>query len=273
MEGGRFAGCVRTGELTFACQNSLKKKTAMRKILFILTMVLSLSASVASAQQRCDSHHGDRPGYEHRGRHHRSPYFVSENKVFFDGREIKGASASSFSILRDSYAKDTWSVYYCGAKMDGASSNSFKVLGFGYAKDTWNVYYDGGKIEGASSNSFDVLPIGMPRTLGMYISTARKSTVPRLRVSRCFVTATLRIHGTCISTQLRLKGLPPTVSRYSVMAMLKILGILTILEEKLTEYERNDNQTAGGTQLLLLDYNISDNRFYLRHVHLLLKNS
>ena len=26
-------------------------------------------------------------------------------------------------------------------------------------------------------------------------------------------------------------------------------------------------------QLLLLDYNISDNRFYLRHVHLLLKNS
>lgn len=53
--------------------------------------------------------------------------------------------------------------------------------------------------------------------------------------------------------------------------MPRILGILTILEEKLTEYERNDNQTAGGTQLLLLDYNISDNRFYLRHVHLLLK--
>ena len=151
------AGCVRVGELTFACLNSLKKKTAMRKILFILAMVVSLSASVASAQQRCDSHHEDRSGYEHGDRHHRSPYFVSENKVFFDGREIKGASASSFSILRDGYAKDTWSVYYCGTKMDGASSNSFKVLGFGYAKDTWNVYYDGGKIEGASSDSFDVL--------------------------------------------------------------------------------------------------------------------
>ena len=61
----------------------------MRKILFILAMVVSLSASVASAQQRCDSHHEDRSGYEHRDRHHRSPYFVSENKVFFDGREIK----------------------------------------------------------------------------------------------------------------------------------------------------------------------------------------
>ena len=157
MEGGRSAGGVRAGELTFACLNSLIKKTAMRKILFILTMVASLSASVASAQQRCDSHHEDRPCYEHRGRHHRSPYFVSENKVFFDDREIKGASASGFSILRDGYAKDTWSVYYCGAKMDGASSNSFKVLGYGYAKDTWNVYYDGCKIDGASSDSFDVL--------------------------------------------------------------------------------------------------------------------
>ena len=157
MEGGRSAACVRAGELTFACLNSLKKKTAMRKILFILTMVIGLSASLVSAQERCDRHHKDRSGYEHRGRHHRSPYFVSENKVYFDGREIKGTSASSFSILRDGYAKDTWNVYYCGVKMDGASSNSFKVLGYGYAKDTWNVYYEGSKIEGASSDSFDVL--------------------------------------------------------------------------------------------------------------------
>ena len=161
----------------------------MRKILFILTMVASLSASVASAQQRCDSHHEDRPCYEHRGRHHRSPYFVSENKVFFDDREIKGASASGFSILRDGYAKDTWSVYYCGAKwtglqathsrywatatpktrgtsimtvakIDGASSDSFDVLSDCYAKDTWNVYFDGKKINGASSDSFKVLSDG-----------------------------------------------------------------------------------------------------------------
>ncbi|ROS81185.1 hypothetical protein EEK90_13505 [Muribaculaceae bacterium Isolate-036 (Harlan)] len=174
MERGRSAGCVRAGELTFACLNSLKKKTAMRKILFILAMVVSLSASVASVQQRCDSHHEDRSGYEHRDRHHRSPYFVSENKVFFDGREIKGASASSFSILRDGYAKDTWSVYYCGAKMDGASSNSFKVLGFGYAKDTWNVYFDGKKINGASPESFKVLRDGYAKdTWNVYFDAVK----------------------------------------------------------------------------------------------------
>ncbi len=112
----------------------------MRKILFILAMVVSLSASLASAQERCDRHHGGRRGYEHRDRHHRSPYLVSENKVYFDGIEIKGASASNFTILRDGYAKDTWNVYYCGAKIDGASGNSFKVLGYGYAKDMWIVY-------------------------------------------------------------------------------------------------------------------------------------
>lgn len=174
MERSWSAGCVRVGELTFACLNSLKKKTAMRKILFILAMVVSLSASVASAQQRCDSHHEDRSGYEHRDRHHRSPYFVSENKVFFDGREIKGASASSFSILRDGYAKDTWSVYYCGTKMDGASSNSFKVLGFGYAKDTWNVYFDGKKINGASPESFKVLRDGYAKdTWNVYFDAVK----------------------------------------------------------------------------------------------------
>ena len=111
MEGGRSAGGVRAGELTFACLNSLIKKTAMRKILFILTMVASLSASVASAQQRCDSHHEDRSGYEHGGRHHRSPYFVSENKVFFDGREIKGASALSFSKIGRASCRERVSPY------------------------------------------------------------------------------------------------------------------------------------------------------------------
>ena len=52
-----------------------------------------------------------------------------------------------------------------------------------------------------------------------------------------------------------------------------ILGILTILEEKLIEYETNDSQTASRTQHLLLDYHGNYNRFHLRHIPLLLKNS
>ena len=112
MEERWTTGYVRAGELTFACLNSLKKKTAMRKILFILAMVVSLLTTFASAQERSDRYHERRPGYEHRDRHHRSPYLVSENKVYFDGREIKGASASNFTILRDGYARNNWNTYY-----------------------------------------------------------------------------------------------------------------------------------------------------------------
>lgn len=91
------------------------------------------------------------------GRNHRPSYFVDGDKVFFQGIPVRDASASSFSILRDGYAKDNWNVYYCGIKINDASSNSFKVLGYGYSKDDWNVYYNGLKIDGASSNSFTVL--------------------------------------------------------------------------------------------------------------------
>lgn len=60
----------------------------MKKIFFTLAMVMYLSGTSASAQPRCVGHHGGRPGYEQWGRHHRSPYFVGDNKVFFDVRKI-----------------------------------------------------------------------------------------------------------------------------------------------------------------------------------------
>lgn len=132
----------------------------MKKILFILAMVIGLSASLASSQERCDRRHGSRPGYEHRDRHHRSPYFVSENKVYFDGGKIEGAYSDSFNILSDWYAKDTWNVYFDGKKINGASPDSFKVLRDGYAKDTWNVYFDAVKIKEASPDSFKVFHDG-----------------------------------------------------------------------------------------------------------------
>lgn len=89
-----------------------------------------------------------------------SPYFIGDNDVFFDGQKIKGASASSFRILREGYAKDSWNVYYLGRVIKGASADSFTTLGWGYAKDTWNVYFDGKKIKSASSDSFQLLRDG-----------------------------------------------------------------------------------------------------------------
>ena len=40
--------------------------------------------------------------------------------------KVSGASTDSFKVLRDGYAKDTWSVYFDGKKIDGASPDSFK---------------------------------------------------------------------------------------------------------------------------------------------------
>lgn len=128
----------------------------MKKGLFMLVLSLVFCSGYASARHRNDGNRGY-SAYEKRDYRNRSPYFVTGNTVFFDGNKIDGASASSFSTLRDGYAKDSWTVYFCGIKIDGASSNSFKALGYGYAKDTWNVYYNGVKIEGASSDSFNVL--------------------------------------------------------------------------------------------------------------------
>lgn len=133
----------------------------MKQLFFLIIMALGLSSGVVSAQC-CRNNSGCGYGrYEQEGcRRHRPQYFISGDKVFFDGREIKGVSASSFVILSDNYAKDTWAVYYLGEKIKGASSTSFQVLGYGYARDTWNVYYDGKKIPGASPDSFKVLTDG-----------------------------------------------------------------------------------------------------------------
>lgn len=133
----------------------------MKRILIILIIMLGVCGGIASAQcchEGRRQHRDDCREYE--CRHDRSLYRVVGNTVFFDGREIEGASAMSFVILRDGYARDSWNVYYCGSKIKGASSNSFNVLGRGYAKDTWNVYYNGRKIDGASAGSFEVLSDG-----------------------------------------------------------------------------------------------------------------
>ncbi|CAF0837812.1 unnamed protein product [Adineta steineri] len=60
----------------------------------------------------------------------------------------EGASAISFEVLSDGYAKDPWNVYYMGQKIEGASAISFQSLGQGMAKDGFHHYYCGQKYNG-----------------------------------------------------------------------------------------------------------------------------
>ena len=69
------------------------------------------------------------------------------------------------------YSKDNWTVYYEGRKVKGASASSFTDLGGGYGKDDWTVFYRGRKVEGASASSFESLGNGMGKN-------SRKCLIP-----------------------------------------------------------------------------------------------
>ena len=135
----------------------------MRKALFILFVVTGLYYTNSYARERhidpqeneCCENHGCR-----KHSHHKPRYIISNNKVFFEGYEVEGASSINFTILKDGYAKDPWNVYYNGVKIPDASSLNFKVLKDGYSQDPWTVYFEGKKIEGASPLNFKVLRDG-----------------------------------------------------------------------------------------------------------------
>ena len=56
------------------------------------------------------------------------------------------AHVSSFEVLGDGYAKDSFHVYWRGEILDDASPSSFKVTRDGYAEDAFNTYFHGRKV-------------------------------------------------------------------------------------------------------------------------------
>lgn len=82
-------------------------------------------------------------------------YVVSRGVVYYNGREVEGAVASSFKNLGDGYAKDNFDVYYMGVEVDRAFASSFRVLGDGYARDNLYVFYKGREIEDAHASTFE----------------------------------------------------------------------------------------------------------------------
>ena len=86
----------------------------MKKLFLLTFLLLGFAIGDVSAQDRHDGHRAHEAYGQRDRHHHRSPYFVNDGKVFFEGRELKDASASSFAILKDGYAKDTWNTYYYG---------------------------------------------------------------------------------------------------------------------------------------------------------------
>ena len=73
------------------------------------------------------------------------------------GMSRTGISQPDRRPRRGGYTKDSWRVYYRGREVKGASASSFEGLGGGYGKDNWKVYYRGRELSGTSPASFGKL--------------------------------------------------------------------------------------------------------------------
>lgn len=87
-------------------------------------------------------------------------YHMSSFEVFFAGKKVQGATASSFKDLGHGYGKDAFSAYYYGVKIPQSTGSSFEVLEGGYSKDAFHVYFEGESVENSSGNSFKYLGSG-----------------------------------------------------------------------------------------------------------------
>lgn len=89
--------------------------------------------------------------------------YVKDNfNVYFNGKKVAGANASTFVQLADGYARDSFSAYFHGQRI-GSTSGNFRVLGDGYARDSFSAWYMGKKIEGGFTGDFKVVGDGYAR--------------------------------------------------------------------------------------------------------------
>ena len=143
-------------------------KTLLINTALMLTMFAAPTAATTGMRHATVEHtvctspdHKSQKG--NRWHNKRKRYFVINNKVYYNGEVVNGATASGFKILDDGYAADDFRVYYDGEKLEGATASSFKTLKDGYAADDFRVYYRGRKIEGVFASGFEVLKDGYAR--------------------------------------------------------------------------------------------------------------
>lgn len=123
-------------------------KKSIVLILAVLVAFPGAARCFARTESACEVQRG--PERRHRG------YVKDDWSVWYGGRKVEGAVASSFSDLGGEYGRDNWKVFYAGREVKGAAASSFEILGKGYAKDAWKVYYRGAVIPDASPGSFEV---------------------------------------------------------------------------------------------------------------------
>ena len=120
------------------------------------------AAETCAAQSPRGDHranpHGER--YEERHEDRRGGYTKDSWSVYYRGRKVEGASASSFADLGGGYGKDNWKVFYEGREVKDASASTFEYVGRGCAKDAWNSFFQGRKQSGITGSPLETLGDG-----------------------------------------------------------------------------------------------------------------
>lgn len=121
----------------------------MKKLiaLFILTLLYTHSADLWAIEHHSQECAKVRGTCQRKITSLGGGYSKDNFDVYFRGRKIEDASASSFKYLGGGYGKDNWKVFYQGRVVEEASASSFEYSEDGYGKDNWNVFYRGRVVE------------------------------------------------------------------------------------------------------------------------------
>ena len=120
----------------------------MKKLILSLFSLFSVFAGVPHCLGNPASEEV-RASQPNRERRH-GAYSKDNWTVYYEGRKVKGASATSFAELGGGNGKEDWTVFYRGRKVDGASASSFESLGNGMGKDIWLSYLYGERYDGSA---------------------------------------------------------------------------------------------------------------------------
>ena len=80
----------------------------------LLTLLAAMAIATLSAQPQHERHR--RPHHHEHAPHHKPRYMIGDFEVFFGGMPVKGASAATFKVLQNGYAREAWNVYYDGVR-------------------------------------------------------------------------------------------------------------------------------------------------------------
>lgn len=90
-----------------------------------------------------------------------SDWKVDAGHLFWNDHLVKGADASTFEPLSETWARDSRNVYCQNKRIIGADVGTFEVLNPLWARDKGMAYYTYGRVKDADPSSFKSLDDGI----------------------------------------------------------------------------------------------------------------